>query len=224
MDNQREALLVSGSSSDPQHRSKDLFLIGLLLATIPLAIVIGCQEFPGDVAKLLVRAERARELSLGPFEPEPLTRGLSDTDPLVRGISVLSLVNHEPRLVSDFLDRSPATLDAATRAVIAVEALHRHGTEFVAPQARSICRTPQQLSPAPLRQRATEACSAVGWLDSLAVRSLSEDVHWAVRAQLALSLRAHPEIPDSAPVLRKLSGDAHPTVRRAASGMASTSP
>jgi hypothetical protein len=88
--------------------------------------------------------------------------------------------------------------------------------------ARSYCSDPSSIREPLLRSRAIQPCLESELLSVDALRTLSEDAHWAVRARLARALTsragAHLKSSSAAGLLQRLSEDEHPTVRRAARG------
>lgn len=198
-------------------------LLRYLAVTIPLAVSIACQEFPAASQDVIARAERARALSIGAFEPKSFLDGLADSDPLVRGTCVLSLVQHEPMFVNQFLDQYPAAAGASLRSFIALEQLVNHPADEQARRAAAIvCSQAASIDEPLLRSRAVAACWVEGLLSEASLEPLSEDAHWAVRARLARALNtrvdAHLNSSTVSKILRRLSEDPHPTVRRAARG------
>lgn len=241
VDKARETLVVSWSSPH-RTRQEPRSLVGLqaenranqvlrslwyLAATIPLAVTIACQEFPAVAQDVITRAERARALSTGPFEPKPFLDGLADTDSLVRGTCVLSLVQHEPRFVNQFFEQYPAAAGERARAFVALEQLAANPLD---PQARRaaaiVCNQATSIVEPLLRSRAAAACWVEGLLPEASLEPLSEDAHWAVRARLARALHTRADVHLSSStvskILRRLSEDPHPTVRRAARGDVNT--
>lgn len=241
VDKVRETLLVSCSSP---HRTRQVprSLVGLqavsranrvlsslryLAATIPLAVTIACQEFPAVAQDVVARAERARALSTGPFESKPFLDGLADTDPLVRGTCVLSLVQHEPRFVNQFFEQYPAVAGKRVRAFIALEQLAADPDDSQSRLAAAVvCNEVTSIDEPLLRSRAAAACWVEGLLPEASLEPLSEDAHWAVRARLARALNTRTDVHLSSStvsnILRRLSEDPHPTVRRAARGDVNT--
>jgi hypothetical protein len=140
---------------------------------------------------------------------------------------VLSLVQHEPRFVNQFFEQYPAAAGKRVRAFIALEQLAAAPAD---PQARraaaAVCNEVLSIDEPLLRSRAAAACWVEGLLPEASLEPLSEDAHWAVRARLARALNTRTDVHLSSStvsnILRRLSEDPHPTVRRAACGDVNT--
>jgi len=226
----------------------------LALAGIPLAVASGCRIAPdGEASGLDAPSPPGRsstETAPAPSEPSRtrgshaidraeqfqrldwnreddirlLVEGLEDPEPLVRGISVVSLMNVPPERVLALLEDSADGAASDERRLLEIETLRRADVDPPRAYEGALCRWSQSLSTPEIRARAASGCFERGGATAAMVDSLASDPEWSVRARLALALSRSSSDPLAAATLRLLHEDPHPTVRRAARARPNAAP
>ncbi len=240
LDTRRRGLLRSAQLPPFRRPSR----VVVTLALIPLLAALSCQAPSGETAggpigragakvppgetgerdagaAPMERAERARRLDATTDEGlKGLLEGLDDPEPLVRGVSVLSLRAAPPTDVLAGLAARPRDDVHPERRLLEIELLRALGRDDVAGYAGALCRWAAGGGAPEIRARAAAGCVEIGSPDAALLERLAADDAWTVRARtasaLSSSLSAGTREPARNDLIERLADDPHPTVRNAA--------